>query len=231
MAVAREAVEAAGADVMSQPVGTGPYRLKEWRRASRIVLEANPNYRTVRFPENADAPQQELVRNMRGKKLPQIGRIEISIIEESQPQLLAFTQGDLDFIALGGDDTKRVLENGKLRPDLAKRGIRHVRFGSPSVTFTYFNMDDPAVGGYSTQQIALRRAIGMGFDVDEVIRVLFAGNALPANQLLPPGVSGHDATCPPSRSTIRPARARCSTASASRIATATAIAKRRTASR
>jgi len=207
MAVAREAIEAAGADVMSRPVGTGPYRLKEWRRASRIVLEANPNYRVVRFPENADAPQQELIRNMHGKTLPQIGRIDISIIEESQPEILAFTQGDLDFIALGGDDTKRVLENGKLRPDLAKRGIKHVRFGSPSVTFTYFNMDDPAVGGYSTQQIALRRAIGMGFDVDELIRVLFAGNALPANQLLPPGVSGYDPSLPP-KSIYDPAGAR-----------------------
>jgi ABC-type transport system substrate-binding protein len=207
MAVAREAIEAAGADVMSRPVGTGPYRLKEWRRASRIVLEANPNYRVVRFPENADAPQQELIRNMRGKTLPQIGRIDISIIEESQPEILAFTQGDLDFIALGGDDTKRVLDNGQLRPDLAKRGIKHVRFGSPSVTFTYFNMDDPVVGGYSTQQIALRRAIGMGFDVDELIRVLFAGNALPANQLLPPGVSGYDPALPP-KSIYDPAGAR-----------------------
>jgi len=207
MAVAREAVEAAGADVMNRPVGTGPYRLKEWRRASRLVLEANPNYRSVRFPENADAPQQELVRTMRGKTLPQIGRIEISIIEESQPEILAFTQGNLDYMALGGDDTRRVMENGKLRPDLAQRGVRHLRFGSPSVTFTYFNMDDPAVGGYSTQQIALRRAIGMGFDVDEMIRVLFAGNALPANQLLPPGVSGHDPQLPP-KSLYDPAGAR-----------------------
>jgi len=207
MAVAREAVEAAGADVMNRPVGTGPYRLKEWRRASRVVLEANPNYRTVRFPENADAPQQELVRNMRGKTLPQIGRIEISIIEESQPEILAFTQGDLDLISLGGDDTKRVLENGKLRPDLARRGVRHVRFGAPSVTFTYFNLDDPSVGGYSNSQIALRRAIGMGFDVDEMIRVLFAGNALAANQLLPPGVSGHDPSLPP-KSIYDPAGAR-----------------------
>jgi ABC-type transport system substrate-binding protein len=160
------------------------------------VLEANPNYRKVMFPENADAPQQELVRAMRGKRIPQIGRIEISIIEESQPEILAFTQGDLDYIALGGDDTKRVMENGRLRPDLAQRGVRHLRFGSPSITFTYFNLDDPTVGGYSTQQIALRRAIGMGFDVDEMIRVLFAGNALPANQLLPPGVSGHDPNLP-----------------------------------
>ena len=197
MAVAREVVEAAGADVMRHPVGTGPYRLREWRPASRIVLEANPGYRKVVFPENADAPQQELVRSMRGKTLPSIRRIEISIIEESQPNILAFTQGDLDYVALGGDDTRRVMENGKLRPDLAARGVRHLRFGSPSVTFTYFNMDDPTVGGYSNTQIALRRAIGMGFDVDEMIRVLFAGNSLPANQLLPPGVSGHDPSLPP----------------------------------
>jgi len=207
MAVAREAIEAAGMDVMSRPVGTGPYRLKEWRRASRVVLEANPDYRAVAFPANADAPQQELVRAMRGKTIPRTGRIEISIIEESQPEILAFTQGDLDLIALGGDDTRRVMENGKLRPDLAARGVRHVRFGSPSITFTYFNIDDPTVGGYSTQQIALRRAIGMGFDVDELIRVLFAGNALPANQLLPPGVSGHDPALP-AKSIYDPAGAR-----------------------
>jgi ABC-type transport system substrate-binding protein len=197
MAVAREVVEAAGANIMRHPVGTGPYRLAEWRPASRVVLEANPKYRKVTFPENADAPQQKLVRAMRGKALPQIGRIEISIIEESQPMILAFSQGDLDYISLGGDDMKRVMDNGRLKPDLARAGVRHLRFGSPSLGFTYFNMDDPIVGGYSKQRIALRRAIGMGFDVDEYIRVLFAGNALPANQLLPPGVSGHDPSLPP----------------------------------
>ncbi|MGE5170698.1 MAG: ABC transporter substrate-binding protein [Rudaea sp.] len=207
MAVAREVVEAAGADVMRHPVGTGPYRLKEWKAASRVVLEANPDYRKTVFPENASAPQQNLVRSMRGKTLPQIGRIEISIIEESQPEILAFTQGDLDYVALGGDDTKRVMENGKLRPDLVRRGIRHLRFGVPSVTFTYFNLEDPTVGGYAKAQIALRRAIGMGFDVDEMIRVLFAGNALPANQLLPPGVSGHDPSLP-AKSIYDPAGAR-----------------------
>jgi peptide/nickel transport system substrate-binding protein len=63
------------------------------------------------------------------------------------------------------------------------------------------------VGGYSNAQVALRRAIAMGFDVDNFIKVLFAGNALPANQLLPPGVNGHDPTVPP-KSLYDPARAR-----------------------
>ena len=82
-----------------------------------------------------------------------------------------------------------------------------MRYGAPSLTFTYFNMNDPLVGGYSNAQVALRRAIAMGFNIDEMIRVLFAGNALPANQLLPPGVNGHDASLPP-KSLYDPAGAR-----------------------
>ena len=53
-AVAREVVEAAGKDVVSKPVGTGPFVLKQWTRASRVVLEANPGYRfcTANCPSN-----------------------------------------------------------------------------------------------------------------------------------------------------------------------------------
>ena len=39
-AVAREAIEAYGEDTMGHPVGTGPYMLKSWSRAAKIVLEA-----------------------------------------------------------------------------------------------------------------------------------------------------------------------------------------------
>ncbi len=48
-AVAREVVEAYGDTIPAHPVGTGPFRLAEWRRSSRIVLERNPTYREVLY--------------------------------------------------------------------------------------------------------------------------------------------------------------------------------------
>jgi ABC-type transport system substrate-binding protein len=207
MAVAREIVEAAGEDIRSQPVGTGPYQMMEWKRASRVVLKANPNYRGTRFPESSDPQHRALVESMRGKALPQIGRVEISIIEESQPNLLAFERGDLDYVLLGGNDVGSVLAGDKLKPELLRKGVARMRYGAPNLIFTYFNLKDPTVGGYSNAQIALRRAIAMGFNVDELIKVLYAGQALPANQLLPPGVDGHDPSLP-SKSLYDPAAAR-----------------------
>jgi ABC-type transport system substrate-binding protein len=208
MAVAREVVEAYGDDILSHPVGTGPYRLVEWKRASRVVFDANPHYRTLRFPDSSDPAKRALVASMKGKALPQVGRVEVSIIEESQPMILAFEQGSLDLAALGGDDIRFVTgSDGKLKPSLRARGVTHLRYAAPNLTFTYFNMDDPVVGGYTPEKIALRRAMAMGFDVDTMIRVLFAGNAEVANQLLPPGATAYDPTLP-KRSLYDPAAAR-----------------------
>jgi ABC-type transport system substrate-binding protein len=192
MAVAREAIEAAGADVVTHPVGTGPYRLREWRKGSRLVLEANPHYRRLAFPASSDPAHRAMVDEMKGVALPAIGRIEIAIIEELLPELLSFEKAELDYVALGGQVLGRVLQDGKLKPELAARGVRHVRAVAPYLVFTYFNMDDRDVGGMAPERIALRRAIGMGFNTPDFIRVMYAGQAMAANQLLPPHVQGHD---------------------------------------
>jgi ABC-type transport system substrate-binding protein len=135
-----------------------------------------------------------------------VGRIELEIIEEELPELLKFDQGEFDYALLGGAASQRLLRDGRLRPEYAARGIRHVRYTSPALLYTYFNMDDPVVGGYAPDRIALRRAIGLGFDVPELIRVVQGGDGLPADQLLPPGVDGHDPHAP--KTAYDPAAAR-----------------------
>jgi ABC-type transport system substrate-binding protein len=194
-AVAREVVETYGDAsgwVMANPVGTGPFRLAEWRRGQKIVLEANPGFREEHFPtagEPADAPT---IARMKGKRLPQVGRVEISIIEESNPQLLAFNSGALDYANVPPDLVPNALDGGnRLKPYYAEQGVRHWRTTRPSLAYTYFNMEDPVLGGYAPAQVALRRAIVMGFNVRELIDVWYQGQAIEATQPIPPVVSGH----------------------------------------
>jgi len=194
-AVAREVVEAYGDAngwAQANPVGTGPYQLKTWRRGQQIVLEANPNYRDETFPDSSDPADRELVAKMRGKKLPIVGRIEISIIEESNPRLLAFNSGALDYVNVPSDLSDTVLDAGHLRPAYAERRVALARITQPSLQYAYFNMDDPVIGGYSKEKVALRRAISMGFDRPQMIRVVYQGQALPATQPIPPNLPGHD---------------------------------------
>ena len=194
-AVAREVVEAYGDPagwVMEHPVGTGPFVLKDWRRAQKIVLEANPNFRDVRFPVSTQAEDRSVMEKMRGKKLPAIGRVEISIIEESNPRLLAFEGGELDYLLLPSDLVPKVLQGDKLQPQFEQRGVTLGRGVLPAVSYTYFNMEDPVVGGYGNEKIALRRAIGMAYNNEEEIRVLRHGQGAIATQLIPPVIAGHD---------------------------------------
>jgi ABC-type transport system substrate-binding protein len=197
-AVAREVVDKYGDAstwVMAHPVGTGPYRLAEWRRGQRIVLEANPNYREEYFPaagDGSDEASRTLAANMKGKRLPQIGRVEISIIEESNPQLLAFDSKALDYVNVPSDLVPKALDaNNKLLPDYTKQAVMLHRALQPALQFTYFNMDDPVIGGYTPDKIALRRAIVMGFNTPELIRVWYQGQAIQATQPVPPDVDGH----------------------------------------
>jgi ABC-type transport system substrate-binding protein len=195
---------------MDHPVGTGPYMLKAWTRGQKIVLEANRGYRDETYPvpgagsEPADAA---IAKANTGKKLPIAGRVEISIIEEALPQLLAFDSGQLDYIELPRSISNKVLANGKLQPEYAKRGVTLHRKIDPALSFWFFNMDDRVVGGYTPEKIALRRAIALGYDRQAEIDLVRQGQGALASQLVPPNIPGHDPALA-AKSTYDPAAAR-----------------------
>jgi len=195
-AQAREVVEAYGTDIGAHPVGTGPYKLGEYRRSTRIVLEANPDFRPMTYTPAGPIPatSQPAAAALKGRALPIAGRIEISVIEEGQARFLAFMNREIDLLdILPIEFTEQALDaNGGILPALAAKGIVHDVLLRPNTWWTYFNMKDPVVGGYTPEKIALRRAIGMGYNNDEAIRVLLKGRATPAKGPIPPDIAGYD---------------------------------------
>jgi oligopeptide transport system substrate-binding protein len=177
-AVAREAIEHYGDESAAKPVGSGPFRLKGYTRSSKIVLEANAGYR-------------EVMRN--GERLPRIGGVEISIMEETQSRWLAFQRGDTDIeYQLAEVAPTFITADGLLKPEFARRGIKLERSVDPEIIYLYFNMQDKTVGGLSKEKIALRRAIAMAYKVEDQIRIIRKGQSIRAHYPIPPGVAGHD---------------------------------------
>ncbi len=193
-AVAREVIETYEDDTNAHPIGTGPYILTSWVRKSKMILDANPEYREViwDFTGSDDPRDRAAVAAMKGKRIPQIGRVEISIISEEQSRWLAFQNGQIDYIDRFNSFAPKAIPNNKLAPDLAARGVTLDRSVETEMTYTFFNMEDPAVGGMSKERIALRRAVIMAYDVDEEIRVIRKNQAMPLQSPVPPGVVGYD---------------------------------------
>jgi len=195
-AVAREVIEGYPDRTMEHPVGTNAYRLREWRRSSRMVLERNPGFREEYYKEEApagDAEAQAFAARLRGRRLPMIDRVEIYIIEEPQPRWLAFLNAEHDLI----DRTPFEFVNiaapeGRLAPNLQNKKIQMTRTSEHDLIFCYFGMENPVVGGYTAPKVALRRAIALGIDPSEWIRAVYYGQAIPAQSTVPPGAFGFD---------------------------------------
>ncbi len=195
-AVAREVVEFYGDKISEHPVGTGPFRLAEWRRSSRMVLERNPTYREVLYDEHApagDARRGAIAAKLKGRRMPMVDRVEVSVIEQPQPRWLSFLSEEQDIVERIPDQfCEQALPNNKLAPHLAKRGIQMVRYQRNDISLSYFAMEHPVVGGYTPDKVALRRAISLAVDVEREIRLARRGQAIPAQSIIAPQVWGYD---------------------------------------
>jgi ABC-type transport system substrate-binding protein len=202
-AQAREVVEFYGDNIGAHPVGTGPFRLvrERWVRNSRIVLERNPQYREVLYdarPAPDDAEGQAMLARFKGRRLPIVDEVEISVIEETQPLWLAFANAEIDALVTNSGSLPPefigvAAPNGKVAPHLGKRGVRLTRTVRADTAMMVFNMEDPLVGGFAPEKVALRRAISLAYDIEREIRLIRRGQAIPAQSPVVPFTSGYDA--------------------------------------
>ncbi|WP_235835124.1 ABC transporter substrate-binding protein [Piscinibacter terrae] len=211
-AVAREVIERYGEQSAEHPVGTGPFRLSFWRRSSLMVLERNPAFREITYdaePNADDAEGQALLARFKGRRLPMVDRVEVAVIEETQPRMLSFLNNEFDLLfKVPGDLIPVVAPGGILAPGLVRRGMAIQRIVSADITYYFFNMEHPMVGGYTPDKVALRRAFALAYDVDAEIRLVRRGQGVPAQTVVMPGTSGYDPQLKTEGSEYSPARAR-----------------------
>jgi len=142
-----------------------------------------------------------------------IDEVRVSIIQEDQPRWLSFVNGQLDMIAgqygpVPESFITVAMPNGKVAPNLAKRGIRGLQQVNADVAFTYFNMEDPVVGGYTPEKVALRRAMALAMDVPREITTILRGQAVPAQSGIVPHTVGYDPAFKSEAGDYDPVRAR-----------------------
>jgi ABC-type transport system substrate-binding protein len=159
------------------------------------VLEANPDFRGEYFESagGEDERDARIAAHLAGKRLPLVGRIEVSIIEEQQPRWLSFLNGEMDLIFRVGEEFANIgMPNNQLAPNLAKIGIRMAQVPALDLTYNYFNMEDPTVGGFAPEKVALRRAISLAYKTADEIAIIRKNQAIAANTPYSPGVAGWD---------------------------------------
>jgi ABC-type transport system substrate-binding protein len=194
--VAREVIDAYPGQAGNHPVGTGPFMMGDWKHSDRIVLLANPASSAVfhtSLGAGNNAEDQALAASLEGQRLPRVDRVEVKIAEEFQGRMLGFLNGEYDYLEQVPESmTDMVIRDGKLKPELTARGMQLYRFPVLQTYYMWMNMQDPVVGGYTKDKIALRRAISLSYNNAEDIALLKKGFAMKAESPLPAGVLGYD---------------------------------------
>jgi oligopeptide transport system substrate-binding protein len=187
--IPKEAVDKYGKEFVNHPVGTGPYKLKEWKRGTRVELVKNDNWRGGTYPTEGEATDEAngLLADA-GKSVPFSDRIVISEQNEDQPRWLNFMKGNTDYVEIPKDNFDNTIKDKKVIPELAAKGLKLEIAADPEVTYTGFNMLDPLVGKNKNLRLAIAHAI----DTKTLITKFYNDRAIVAQSPIPPGVDGYD---------------------------------------
>ncbi|MFA6931345.1 MAG: ABC transporter substrate-binding protein, partial [Lentisphaeria bacterium] len=176
-------VRDAGLNWKNWPVGSGPFMLEVMDPNIQIRLCKNPNFRTEHWD---GAP---------GVALPFLEQIVFQYERETIPNWIKFNQGYYDTSGIPSDllDSATTFnQNGELAlsQEMRERGMKMHCSVTPTIFYFGFNMLDPLVGGNSENRRALRQAISIVLDYQEYIDIFLNGQGVPAQCVIPPGISG-----------------------------------------
>ena len=168
--------------ISGHPVGSGPYMIQTYTPGQQLILVKNPHY------------------YMPG--LPKTDTIDVKIGLSPSSQLLLFQQHKLDVIGGGLSDSLQIDSSAFLQqysnPTLHKDYLTNVALE------TYYFYLNTQMKPFNNPLV--RKAVFDAIDRSQLQRIL-NGRAVPANQVIPPGMFGHDANLPTLKTNLAAARA------------------------
>ncbi|QSO51400.1 ABC transporter substrate-binding protein [Alicyclobacillus curvatus] len=169
------------AAISQHAVGSGAYMVKSWAPGKSIVLVKNPNYWRP--------------------GLPHLNEIDTQIGVSPSNQYLLFKQGKLDVIGGALTSNMQIDSNSFLSamgdPRLKSDYLKNTGL------ITYFLSLNTQMKPFTN--VKVRQAVADSMDIPALIKIL-NGRAVAANQLLPPGLVGHDNNLPPLKQNISQAK-------------------------
>ncbi len=188
------------------PVGMGPYRIAQYDKQFRIVLEKNPNWYGVMHPEwkapgtlypsageAGDLALGRLGPGISGRPLPLIDRIEFRREKESIPRFNKFLQGYYDKSVIIKESFDNVIQADHLSPEIQEMGVELDKTVELGVFYIGFNQEDPIFGRDNPERSRkLRQAMSLAIDAQEFIDLFLNGIGISAQTPLPPGLFGYD---------------------------------------
>lgn len=148
--VPKEIIEKMGADFRANPVGTGPFKFKNWLEGQAMFLEKNENY----FEAG----------------LPKLDGVKISFVGDRKTAFLEFKKGNLDYMSgLESSFADELLtKEGTLQESMAT-DINFIKIPFLNSEYLGINMtkeDNPL------KNKLVRQALNYGFDRDLMLKQL-----------------------------------------------------------
>lgn len=152
----------------AKPVGTGPFKLVEWKQGDRIVMEANPDYWQ--------------------KGLPKLKNLIFRPIPESATRVAAIQTGDVDIATrLSSEEAKSLM---------GVENVRLIKYPIDRVFYIAFN--NLTTGkGQPTEDPKVRQAMNYAIDVKAITDSLFDGFARPTTGFVTPNNLGFEESLQP----------------------------------
>ncbi|TBU87986.1 peptide ABC transporter substrate-binding protein [Stutzerimonas kirkiae] len=164
--------------VNQQPIGTGPFIFKEWKRGAYIRLGRNPDYWKA--------------------GLPYLDAVVFHVIPDAASRAVAFERGDVQVLRSGDADYADLARLAAL-PGVVRREKGWELFHGQA--FLQLNTRKPGL-----DDARVREAILLSLDRQFIVDNIFFGTGSPAHGVFAPGSPEHDPQLP--RHDYNPDRAR-----------------------